>query len=227
MHPEWLIVTAVGLAIAGPRSPRWPTLHPVECRAFHAVNGWPNGSTGSCGCRCNSATSWSARLPGWSSPASTAISPSPSASSSRWYSSSSSNASSAVRWRSTSPYGSVPGRARSEPSAGRDVPSSGPSFPSGHVILVTGVACVVAPTCPPRGGGCPAAHGLRDGRSGVRGRAQPPRRDGRPRCRTPRRWPDRDARQPTAAIRTACAPCPPRSDKMRRWCRPSAGTAIR
>jgi undecaprenyl-diphosphatase len=31
---------------------------------------------------------------------------------------------------------------------GRDVPSSGPSFPSGHVILVTGVACVVAPTIP-------------------------------------------------------------------------------
>jgi undecaprenyl-diphosphatase len=28
------------------------------------------------------------------------------------------------------------------------VPSSGPSFPSGHVILVTGVACVVAPTIP-------------------------------------------------------------------------------
>jgi undecaprenyl-diphosphatase len=31
---------------------------------------------------------------------------------------------------------------------GRDVPSAGPSFPSGHVILVTGVACVVAPTVP-------------------------------------------------------------------------------
>jgi membrane-associated phospholipid phosphatase len=31
---------------------------------------------------------------------------------------------------------------------GRDVPSSGPSFPSGHVILVTGIACVVAPILP-------------------------------------------------------------------------------
>lgn len=29
-----------------------------------------------------------------------------------------------------------------------DVPSSGPSFPSGHVILVAGVACVVAPNLP-------------------------------------------------------------------------------
>jgi undecaprenyl-diphosphatase len=29
-----------------------------------------------------------------------------------------------------------------------DVPSSGPSFPSGHVILVSGVACVVLPVLP-------------------------------------------------------------------------------
>jgi membrane-associated phospholipid phosphatase len=39
----------------------------------------------------------------------------------------------------------------SEPHAvlrGRDVPSSGPSFPSGHVILVAGIACVVAPHLP-------------------------------------------------------------------------------
>jgi undecaprenyl-diphosphatase len=31
---------------------------------------------------------------------------------------------------------------------GRDVPSTGPSFPSGHVILVTGVACVVTTSLP-------------------------------------------------------------------------------
>jgi undecaprenyl-diphosphatase len=39
----------------------------------------------------------------------------------------------------------------SEPHAilrGGDVPSSGPSFPSGHVILVAGIACVVAPHLP-------------------------------------------------------------------------------
>jgi undecaprenyl-diphosphatase len=39
----------------------------------------------------------------------------------------------------------------SEPHAilrGRDVPASGPSFPSGHVILVAGIACVVAPHLP-------------------------------------------------------------------------------
>jgi undecaprenyl-diphosphatase len=32
---------------------------------------------------------------------------------------------------------------------GGDVPASGPSFPSGHVILVAAVACVVAATLPP------------------------------------------------------------------------------
>jgi undecaprenyl-diphosphatase len=31
---------------------------------------------------------------------------------------------------------------------GSDVPSSGPSFPSGHVILVSGVGCVVTATLP-------------------------------------------------------------------------------
>jgi membrane-associated phospholipid phosphatase len=31
---------------------------------------------------------------------------------------------------------------------GGDVPTSGPSFPSGHVILVSAVACVVAPKMP-------------------------------------------------------------------------------
>jgi membrane-associated phospholipid phosphatase len=39
----------------------------------------------------------------------------------------------------------------SEPGAilrGADVPSSGPSFPSGHVILVSGVACVVLDSIP-------------------------------------------------------------------------------
>jgi membrane-associated phospholipid phosphatase len=39
----------------------------------------------------------------------------------------------------------------SQPGAvlrGADVPSSGPSFPSGHVILVSGVACVVLSSIP-------------------------------------------------------------------------------
>jgi membrane-associated phospholipid phosphatase len=39
----------------------------------------------------------------------------------------------------------------SQPGAvlrGHDVPKSGPSFPSGHVILVAGIACVVAPHLP-------------------------------------------------------------------------------
>jgi undecaprenyl-diphosphatase len=39
----------------------------------------------------------------------------------------------------------------SEPHAilrGGDVPTSGPSFPSGHVILVAGIGCVVAPHLP-------------------------------------------------------------------------------
>ena len=39
----------------------------------------------------------------------------------------------------------------SQPGAilrGDDVPSSGPSFPSGHVILVSGVACVVLDSIP-------------------------------------------------------------------------------
>ena len=41
--------------------------------------------------------------------------------------------------------------ATSEPRAilrGGDVPASGPSFPSGHVILVAGIGCVVAPHLP-------------------------------------------------------------------------------
>jgi undecaprenyl-diphosphatase len=39
----------------------------------------------------------------------------------------------------------------SEPHAvlrGGDVPTSGPSFPSGHVILVAGIACIIAPHLP-------------------------------------------------------------------------------
>ena len=45
MHPEWLIVSAIELVIAGPsvdEATRWPTIHPTECRVFHAVNGLPN-----------------------------------------------------------------------------------------------------------------------------------------------------------------------------------------
>ena len=71
-----------------------------------------------------------------------------------------------------------------------DVPAIGPSFPSGHVILVAAVASLAAPARVV-GVGMGAVHGggRRDGRAGVRRRAQPARHHRRPRRRAARRRP--------------------------------------
>jgi undecaprenyl-diphosphatase len=151
MHLEWLIVSAVGLVIAGLSiaGARWPTLHPAECRVFHAVNGLPNGLywvlwlpmqlgnlvvgtvvglvagaiAGSVAVAIGVVVAMLLKL-----------------------------VTERVLRREMAEYLSVRQRpGTSQVGAilrGRDVPSSGPSFPSGHVILVTGVACVVAPTVP-------------------------------------------------------------------------------
>ena len=66
---------------------------------------------------------------------------------------------------------------------GGDVPSTGPSFPSGHVILVAAVGTVVAPILPTAWWWVPAlltAPG--DGRARLRRRPQPTRRHRRARC---------------------------------------------
>ena len=147
MHPEWLIVTAVGLVIAGLSiaGARWPTLHPAECRVFHAVNGLPNGLywvlwlpmqlgnlvvgtvvglvagaiAGSVAVAIGVVVAMLLKL-----------------------------VTERVLRREMAEYLSVRQRpGTSQVGAilrGRDVPSSGPSFPSGHVILVAAIGVVVA-----------------------------------------------------------------------------------
>jgi undecaprenyl-diphosphatase len=151
MHPEWLIVTAVGLVIAGLSiaGARWPTLHPVECRVFHAVNGWPNG------------VYWVLWLPMQLGNlvvgtvvglVASAIAGNLAVAIGVIVAMLLKLVTERIIRREMAEYLSVRQRpGTSQVGAilrGRDVPSSGPSFPSGHVILVTGVACVVAPTIP-------------------------------------------------------------------------------
>jgi undecaprenyl-diphosphatase len=151
MHPEWLIVTAVGLVIAGLSivGARWPTLHPAECRVFHAVNGLPNGLY------------WVLWLPMQLGNlvvgtavglVAGAIAGSLAAAIGVVVAMLLKLVTERIIRREMAGYLSVRQRpGTSQVGAilrGRDVPSSGPSFPSGHVILVTGVACVVAPTIP-------------------------------------------------------------------------------
>jgi undecaprenyl-diphosphatase len=152
MHLEWLIVSAVGLVIAGLSivGARFPRLHPAEIRVFHAVNGLPNplyavlwlpmqlgnlvvGTVvglvagliaGSVAVAIGVIVAMLLKL-----------------------------VTERILRREMAEYLSVRQRpGTSQVGAilrGRDVPSSGPSFPSGHVILVTGVACVVAPKIDP------------------------------------------------------------------------------
>jgi undecaprenyl-diphosphatase len=151
MHPEWLIVTAVGLVIAGLSiaGARWPTLHPVECRVFHAVNGLPNGIY------------WILWLPMQLGNlvvgtvvglVASAIAGNLAVAIGVIVAMLLKLVTERIIRREMAEYLSVRQRpGTSQVGAilrGRDVPSSGPSFPSGHVILVTGVACVVAPTIP-------------------------------------------------------------------------------
>jgi undecaprenyl-diphosphatase len=151
MHPEWLIVSAVGLVIAGLSIAvaRGPTLHPAECRVFHAVNGLPNALYGvlwlpmqlgnlvvgtAVGLIAGLVAGDAAVVIGVLVAMLLKL------------------VTERVIRREMAEYLSVRQRpGTSQVGAilrGRDVPSSGPSFPSGHVILVTGVACVVAPTIP-------------------------------------------------------------------------------
>jgi undecaprenyl-diphosphatase len=151
MHPEWLIVSAVGLVIAGlsVAGARFPTLHPTECRVFHAINGLPNplyavlwlpmqlgnlvvGTV--VGLIAGLIARDLAVVIGVLVAMLLKL------------------VTERILRREMAEYLSVRQRpGTSQVGAilrGRDVPSSGPSFPSGHVILVTGVACVVAPTIP-------------------------------------------------------------------------------
>lgn len=151
MHPEWLIVSAVGLVIAGLSvvGARWPTIHPTECRIFHAINGLPNAlyavlwlpmQLGNLvvGTAAGLIAGFIARdlavVVGVLVAMVMKL------------------VTERILRREMAAYLSVRQRpGTSQVGAilrGRDVPSAGPSFPSGHVILVTGVACVVAPTIP-------------------------------------------------------------------------------
>jgi membrane-associated phospholipid phosphatase len=151
MHPEWLIVTAVGLVIVAVSvaGARWPTIPPAERRAFHAVNDlpnalypvlWPPMQLGNLvvGTVAGLAAGYFARdlavVVGVVLAMVFKL------------------VTERIVRREMADYLSVRQRpGTSQDGAilrGADVPRSGPSFPSGHVILVAGVACVVAPTIP-------------------------------------------------------------------------------
>lgn len=151
MHLEWLIVSAVGLVIAGLSiaGARWPTIHPAECRVFHAVNRLPNAlypvlwlpmQLGNL--VVGTAAGLVAALLARDMTVAIGV----------LVAMVLKLVTERVLRREMAEYLSVRQRpGTSEVGAilrGRDVPSAGPSFPSGHVILVTGVACVVAPTVP-------------------------------------------------------------------------------
>jgi undecaprenyl-diphosphatase len=151
MHLEWLIVSAVGLVIAGLSiaGARWPTIHPAECRVFHAVNRLPNAlypvlwlpmQLGNL--VVGTAAGLVAALVARDMTVAIGV----------LVAMVLKLVTERVLRREMAEYLSVRQRpGTSEVGAilrGRDVPSAGPSFPSGHVILVTGVACVVAPTVP-------------------------------------------------------------------------------
>jgi undecaprenyl-diphosphatase len=151
MHPEWLIVSAVGLVIAGLSiaGARWPTIHPAECRVFHAINGLPNQlywvlwlpmQLGNL--VVGTAVGLAAGLIAQNLAVVIGV----------LVAMLLKLVTERILRREMADYLSVRQRpGTSQVGAvlrGKDVPSSGPSFPSGHVILVTGVACVVAPTIP-------------------------------------------------------------------------------
>jgi undecaprenyl-diphosphatase len=151
VHLEWLIVTGVGLVlvVASVAGARWPTIHPAERWGFRLLN----------------------EMPGWLYP----ILWAPMQLGNLVVGTAAGLVAAFVARnlavvagvllamvlklvterivrREMADYLVVRQRpGTSEPGAilrGGDVPRSGPSFPSGHVILVAGVACVVAPTIP-------------------------------------------------------------------------------
>jgi undecaprenyl-diphosphatase len=151
VHLEWLIVSAVGLVIAGLSiaGARWPTIHPAECRVFHAINGLPNQlywvlwlpmQLGNL--VVGTAVGLAAGLIAQNLAVVIGV----------LVAMLLKLVTERILRREMADYLSVRQRpGTSQVGAvlrGKDVPSSGPSFPSGHVILVTGVACVVAPTIP-------------------------------------------------------------------------------
>jgi undecaprenyl-diphosphatase len=151
VHLEWLIVSAVGLVIAGLSiaGARWPTIHPAECRVFHAINGLPNQlywvlwlpmQLGNL--VVGTAVGLVAGLIAQNLAVVIGV----------LVAMLLKLVTERILRREMADYLSVRQRpGTSQVGAvlrGKDVPSSGPSFPSGHVILVTGVACVVAPTIP-------------------------------------------------------------------------------
>ena len=153
MHLEWLIVTGVGLVVAGTSvaGARWPTIHPAERWVFRLLN----------------------EMPGWLYPILWApmqlgnlvvgtaagliaafVAQNLAVVAGVLLAMVLKLVSERIVRREMADYLVVRQRpGTSEPGAvlrGGDVPRSGPSFPSGHVILVAGVACVVAPTIPPQ-----------------------------------------------------------------------------
>jgi undecaprenyl-diphosphatase len=151
VHLEWLIVTGVGLvvAVASVAGARWPTIHPGERWVFRLLN----------------------EMPGWLYPILWApmqlgnlvvgtaagliaafVARNLAVVAGVLLAMVLKLVTERVVRREMADYLVVRQRpGTSEPGAilrGADVPRSGPSFPSGHVILVAGVACVVAPTVP-------------------------------------------------------------------------------
>ena len=151
MNLWWLIVAGVGLVIVSLSvvAARKPSISPTESRVFHAVNGLPDCAlSGRSGCRCNSATSSSARSPAslvalLDGDLTVAIGV--------LLAMALKLVVERVVRKEMADYLAVrqrPGTSQVDAVLRGDVPSSGPSFPSGHVILVAGVGCVVAANLP-------------------------------------------------------------------------------
>ena len=178
----------LGGSVAGARLPE---IHPASSGPSAPSTASRTGSTGRSGCRCSSATSWSARRSAWPSPPGAATGAMAVARRGRRPSLKLVSRARRPRigWRTTWPCGSARGRASPARSCGAATcPPSGPSFPSGHVILVAAVACVVARTTSrvTWSGSRHLLIALVMVGAGLRRRAQPARRDRRPRHRAAR-----------------------------------------